>query len=250
MKSKIILIVEEDEQARKLFEQCIGLLSTVKAVSTGQEALAVVAYSPVDLILVSQQLPDLDGQSFLQKVRGLTSQTCPVVAVSAFAKEEEKHYFLDQGFDDLLTKPIRPKEVILCLQRQLKKEPEKPVAVQEGRVFDPEPLAQLLKYSSPETIKGIYLEFIQECHELLQGTDNPTNTPISAEMLRAIHTIKGNSGTLGAEKLFLYAKQSEFLGRQGKDIEFAESLHYLKTALVEFEGFLKKEGSLYGFWEN
>lgn len=247
MKSKIILIVEENEQARKLLEQCIGLLSTVESVATGHEGLEVVGKKSVDLILLSQQLPDLDGPSFLHKVRGLTSQTCPVVAVSAFAKEEEKHYFLDQGFDDLLTKPIRPKEVILCLQRQLKKEPKEPEAVQEGRVFDSEPLQQLLKYNSPETIKGIYLEFIEECRELLRDTAEVANTPISAELLRAIHTIKGNSGTLGAEKLFLYAKQSEFLGRQGKDIEFAESLHYLNTALIEFDAFLKKEGSLYGF---
>jgi CheY-like chemotaxis protein len=247
MKSKIILIVEENEQARKLFSQCISQLSNVKTAATGQEGLAVAASTSVDLILVSQQLPDLDGPSFLQKIRSMTACHCPVVALSAFAKEEDRPYFLDQGFDDLLTKPIRPREVILCLQRQLKKESQGPEEIQDGRVFDPEPLQQLLKYSSPETIKGIYAEFIQECKELLQLTDDPSSTPIPDELLRAIHTIKGNSGTLGAEKLFIYSKHSEFLGRQHKGIEFAESLHYLKAALSEFEAFLKKESSFYGF---
>ena len=247
MKSKIILIVEENEQARKLLIQCIGQLTTVEAVATGEEGLAVMASKSVDLILVSQQLPDLDGPSFLQKIRAMTAHYCPVVAVSAFAKEEERTYFIDQGFDDLLTKPIRSREAILCLQQQLKKANQEPAAVQAPRVFDPEPLQQLLKYSSPETIKGIYVEFIQECRELLQGTDEATTTPISAELLRAIHTIKGNSGTLGAEKLFIYATHSETLGRQHKGIEFAESLHYLKAAITEFEAYLKKEGSLYGF---
>ena len=247
MKSKIILIVEENEQARKLFNQCIGQLSNVETTATGQEGLAVVASTSVDLILVSQQLPDLDGPSFLQKIRAMKARHCPVVAVSAYAEEEGKPYFLTQGFDDFLTKPIHPKEVILCLQRQLKKESQGPEMTQAERVFDPEPLRQLLKYSSSETIKGIYEEFIQECKELLQLTNDDSTTTISEELLRAIHTIKGNSGTLGAEKLFLYAKHSESLGRQHKGIEFTESLHYLKAALSEFEVFLNKEGSFYGF---
>ena len=247
MKSKIILIVEENEQARKLLVQCIGQLTTVEAVATGEEGLAVMASKSVDLILVSQQLPDLDGPSFLQKIRAMTAHHCPVVAVSAFAKEEERPYFIDQGFDDLLTKPIRSREAILCLQQQLKRANQEPAAVQAPRVFDPEPIQQLLKYSSLETIKGIYMEFIQECHELLQGIDVASKPSISAELLRGIHTIKGNSGTLGAEKLFLYALHSETLGRQDKGIEFAESLHYLKAAITEFEAYLKKEGSLYGF---
>lgn len=247
MKSKIILIVEENEQARKLFEHCIGQLATVESVATGKEGLAVIVNKAVDLILVSQQLPDLDGPSYLQKVRTTTAQHCPVVAVSAFVKEEEKPYFLNQGFDDLLTKPIRPKAVILCLQQHLKKESHGLTAEEAARVFDPEPRRQLLKYSSPETIQGIYAEFIQECRNLLQLSTLASTTPVSEELLRAIHTIKGNSGTLGAEKLFLYAKQSESLGRQNSAIEFAESLHYLEAALIEFEAYLKKEESLYGF---
>lgn len=247
MKSKIILIVEENEQARKLFEHCISQLATVESVATGKEGLAVIANKLVDLILVSQQLPDLDGPSYLQKVRATAAHHCPVVAVSAFVGEEEKPYFLNQGFDDLLTKPIRPKDVILCLQQHLKKETQGLAEVQATRVFDPEPRQQLLKYSSPETIQGIYAEFIQECRDLLQLSNLASTPPIPEELLRAIHTIKGNSGTLGAEKLFLYAKQSESLGRQGSSIEFTESLHYLKAALTEFEAYLKKEESLYGF---
>jgi len=247
MKSKIILIVEENEQARKLLNQCIGQLSTVETVATGQEGLAVMASIAVDLIMVSQQLPDLDGPSFLQKIRAMTAHHCPVVAVSGFAKEEDKPYFLNQGFDGLLTKPIRSREAILCLQQLLNKETQGPSATQAIRIFDPEPLQQLLKYSSSETIKVIYEEFIQECTELLQLTEDATTAPIPDELLRAIHTIKGNSGTLGAEKLFIYAKDSESLGRQNKYIEFAESLHYLKAALIEFEAFLKKEESFYGF---
>jgi len=246
MKSKIILIVEENEQARKLFEHCIGQLASVESVATAKEGLAFIANKAVDLILVSQQLPDLDGPGFLQKVRVTASPDCPVIATSAFAKEQEKPYFLNQGFADLLTKPIRPKDLILCLQEHLKKETKAPTAVQMARVFDPVPLQQLLKYSPPETLQGIYAEFIQESNELLLPSKLDSTIPITEELLRALHTIKGNSGTLGAEKLFICAKQSEFLGRQGKAVEFAESLTHLKAAITEFETFLKKEGKFYG----
>jgi HPt (histidine-containing phosphotransfer) domain-containing protein len=92
--------------------------------------------------------------------------------------------------------------------------------------------------SSKEVMLKVFSDFAQECESLVQLLEmNPLAEP-SAKILRIIHTIKGNSGTLGAVKIYAAAKQCESLGRLQKTVEFAESLHYLKATLLEFQEYL------------
>jgi HPt (histidine-containing phosphotransfer) domain-containing protein len=105
-------------------------------------------------------------------------------------------------------------------------------------ILNPEIYQQLLRLGSKEVILQVYSDFTQECESLVQLLEmNPLEEP-SEDLLRIIHTIKGNSGTLGAEKIYAAAKQSESLGRLQKRIEFTESLHYLKATLKEFQEYL------------
>jgi len=87
-------------------------------------------------------------------------------------------------------------------------------------------------------ILQVFADFAQECESLVQLLElNPLVEP-SAKILRMVHTIKGNSGTLGLEKIYAAAKQCESLGRLQKTVEFTESLHYLKATLKEFQEYL------------
>ena len=176
-------------------------------------------------------------------------RSCLVVALSSTTDQSQTAYYLEQGFDDLILKPIRPKEFILKIQSLLEKQAEADVNPREKTDLPPilnsEVYQQLLRLGSKEVILQVYSDFTQECESLVQLIElNPLEEP-SVELLRIIHTIKGNSGTLGAEKIYAAAKQSESLGRLQKRIEFTESLHYLKTTLIEFQEYLKKEPSLY-----
>jgi HPt (histidine-containing phosphotransfer) domain-containing protein len=98
--------------------------------------------------------------------------------------------------------------------------------------------------SSKEVILQVFSDFAEECENLLQLLERSSAIETSEEITRAIHTLKGNSGTLGLDKLYVAAKHSESLGKQEKSIEFAESLHYLKAAIKEFQVFLRTEQSL------
>lgn len=254
MKSKNILIVEDKEQERKLFEYLIGQIHTFQSFDTCKDALAHLANQQPNLILISVQLTDLEPLLFLQKVRTLVDQSCLVVALSPTKDQTQIAYYLEQGFDDLISKPIRPKEFILKIQSLLEMQAEADLNTLEKKDLTPilnlEVYQQLLRLSSREVILQVYSDFIQECESLIQLLErNPLEEP-TAEMLRIIHTIKGNSGTLGAEKIYIAAKQSESLGRLQKSIEFTESLHYLEVTLVEFQEYFKKEPSLYHAQQN
>ncbi|MCM0041281.1 MAG: response regulator [Algoriphagus sp.] len=247
MKSKNILIVENKEQERKLFEYLIGQLYSFSSFGSGKDALNHIAQQYAHLVLLSLQLPDLDPLQFLQNTKKMWGNSCLVVAVASTVDEANIPYFKSQGFDEILSKPIRPKEFILKIQSLLAKldEESKNATVAESLpILNTEIYQQLVRLSTKEGIDQVYVEFVQECNSLFQLLDPNSKSLPSEEILRAIHTIKGNSGTLGVEKMYFAAKSSESLGRQQKSIEFAESLHYLKATLVELEKFLKKNPNL------
>ena len=254
MKSKNILIVEDKEQERRLFEHLIGQIHTFQSFDACKEALVHLAIQKPDLILISVQLTDLEPLLFLQKVRVLVDRSCLVVALSSTTDQSQTGYYLEQGFDDLISKPIRPKEFILKIQSLLEKQAKIDVNTLKKTDLPPilnsEVYQQLLRLGSKEVILQAYSDYADECESLIQLFELNSLEEPSVELLRIIHTIKGNSGTLGLEKIYAAAKQSESLGRLQKSIEFTESLHYLEVTLVEFQEYFKKEPSLYHAQQN
>ena len=121
MKSKNILIVENKEQERKLFEHLVGQLHPFSSFDTGQDALRYISQQPVHLVLLSLQLTDLDPIHFLQSAKKIRGESCLVIAVSWTIDESQAPYFLSQGFDEFIAKPVRPKDFILKIQSLLAK---------------------------------------------------------------------------------------------------------------------------------
>jgi DNA-binding response OmpR family regulator len=248
MKSKNILIVENKEQDRKLMEYLIGQVHTFQSFDQGTVALSQLANQNPDLILVSLQLLDIEPNLFLQKLKALGNHSCQVVGLISRTEEQQIPYFRALGFEKFISKPIRPKEFIPKIQSLLVL-PEKTEA-NEGEkpssspILNPEIYHQLLRLSSKEVILQVFSDFAEECENLLQLLERSQAIETTEEITRAIHTLKGNSGTLGAEKVYVAAKQCESLGRLQKTIEFTESLHYLKASIKEFQEFLRIEHSL------
>jgi two-component system alkaline phosphatase synthesis response regulator PhoP len=248
MKSKNILIVENKEQDRKLMEYLIGQVHSFQSFDQGTVALSQLANQNPDLILISLQLLDIEPILFLQKVRALGNHSCRVVGLISSTEEQQIPYFRELGFEELILKPIRPKEFIPKIQSLLAM-PEKIGAI-EGEnpnsepILNPEIYQQLLRLSSKKVIIQVFSGFAEECDNFLQLLERSRAIETTEEITRAVHTLKGNSGTLGLDKLYAAAKHSESLGKQEKSIEFTESLHYLKAAIKEFQEFLRNEQSL------
>lgn len=245
MKNKKVLIVDDNELNRKLFENLVGQLYDFKSARNGMEAIAIATTTPFDLILMDIQMPRMDGITAMKRIRENDFGACPILAVTAFADDGDKQSFLDQGFDDFIAKPIRPREFILTIQSFLKKpaeqERESEKQQREEEVLNLETLKQLLKYNSQEAIKKVYLDFISECDEMISAVEKHESDEISADLMDKIHTIKGNSGTLGVTKMFKQAQVCELFGRQNKSVEFLEQAIILKKYILEFQEFFYNE---------
>ncbi|MBC7740719.1 MAG: response regulator, partial [Bdellovibrionaceae bacterium] len=64
-----------------------------------------------DLVLMDIQMPEMDGYTATQKLRGAGYRK-PVIALTAHAMDEVRKKCLDIGFNDHLSKPIEPKKLI------------------------------------------------------------------------------------------------------------------------------------------
>lgn len=245
MKSKRVLIVDDNDLNRKLFENLIGQLFSFESAKNGLEAVTLAKKGYFDLILMDIQMPLMDGISAMKKIRQDGSSTCPILAVTAYAEESDRTSFLEQGFDDFITKPIRPKEFLQLIQEYLKgqmrnfQNSEEPHY--ENSILDRKILAQLLKYNSKPSIQKVFQDFLLECHDTESLIDEYQSIIESSELIKKIHTLKGNSGTLGAMGIFQSALKAEEYGRNEKNQEFDLEIKKLKNEIRQFRNFLNQE---------
>ena len=242
MKSKKILIVEDNDLNRKLFENLIGQLHTYESAKNGLEALEKSVQSEFDLILMDIQMPQMDGFTALKELKSQAHQNCPIVAVTAYAEESERGSFLEQGFDDLITKPIRPREFLETIQMHLSREipNKKPKSKSESRqILDMGVIEQLFKYNSKSTLKKVFEDFLHECNQTLQLLHNPVAD--SEEVLASLHTLKGNSGTLGAQRIFSVCQNGEAELKSNPAFQTNELGKNLENEIKEFNQFLNQQ---------
>ncbi len=116
-----ILVVDDEPETRELLrfvlEQCKSNVSTAANVPEALEALRTGDFQ----VLISDiGMPDEDGYSLLRRLRSRPSDeggTIPALALTAYARVEDRTLALRAGFDMHMTKPIDPAELIAIVDR-------------------------------------------------------------------------------------------------------------------------------------
>jgi PAS domain S-box-containing protein len=111
-----VLVVDDDPDARELIgrvlESCDASVRTARSAAEGLDLLK--EYRP-DILLADIGMPEEDGYAFIQKVRQLPASMggqTPAVALTAFARSEDRRRALLSGFQMHLAKPVEPAELI------------------------------------------------------------------------------------------------------------------------------------------
>ena len=116
-----ILVVEDEHAMRILLREFLEILGyNVIGAEQGKEAIEISRSNPVDLAFLDMNLPDMNGLTLIQHLRG-DPQTRPLrcIALSADAMREQIDAALAAGFDDYWTKPIDVRQVLHDLGRLL-----------------------------------------------------------------------------------------------------------------------------------
>jgi two-component system KDP operon response regulator KdpE len=131
---RILVVDDEPQLLRALRINLRARQYEVETADTGAGALASVARTPPDLVVLDLGLPDLDGVEVIRGLRGWTS--VPIIVLSGRADSSDKVHALDAGADDYVTKPFGVDELlarIRAVTRRLTSPADMPASVEIGQ---------------------------------------------------------------------------------------------------------------------
>lgn len=106
--AKKVLVVDDNPISRELIHEVLENSDRkVVEADNGEEALKMIASEKPDIVLLDIQLPVFDGYEVLKRVRSDPGMVnLPVIALTAYAMQQDREKALAAGFDDYITKPI------------------------------------------------------------------------------------------------------------------------------------------------
>jgi len=232
-----VLIVEDDTLSCSVTARTLeGFDLDVSIVTSGAQALAVLAQKPVDLVLMDCQMPELDGYTTARTIRSLDTgvRYVPILALTANALAGDREKCLDAGMNDYLKKPFDLGELrskVLCwLGRggpgvappEPDSDPPSSRVVEEPAMIPldlsrlEELAAQAGDFSIVVELSQIFLEDIANRLTTIRRAVLDANL---LEVQRTAHTIKGAAGNFGARPLAAHAAALELSDELGPTVE-------------------------------
>ncbi|MHA8093632.1 PAS domain S-box protein [Aquirufa lenticrescens] len=241
-----VLLVDDNATNRKVASQILMKAGCeVLMASSGQEAISVLQKDAhFDLVLMDIQMPEMDGMETTRRLKALNLASLPpIVAMTAYAMKEDRERFLAAGMDDYLAKPIRAQQIIAMVSRWVS---EGHGSVEEALVntdfvVDEEVLASLSDAvgGDPAFVQSMLEEFIAEAKEQIAAAISAHSGGSCKGVQSELHTLKGNSGTLGAAQVHSICEKIELKAKVCDFSQFATEIVDLQIALKNFEDAIK-----------
>lgn len=221
-----ILLAEDSPMNRELMETVLTLWGHgVTAVSSGRQALEALERDPFDVAILDIQMPDGDGLSTARHIRCREEGTgcrLPLVALTAYAMEEDRIRCLEAGMDCYLAKPVslqtlqKTLEGLIPPTADLGQSPAPPC-----EVLDPAPdlsvLADLTGGREDLMRRAVHL-FFQGTPLMLENLrvallrDNPKGVEAAA------HRLKGSLSHLGDPEATRLAEELHHLHQEPQEV--------------------------------
>jgi PAS domain S-box-containing protein len=113
-----VLVVDDEPDARDLLRRVLEEQgATVTTEASGEEALRMLEVSPVQVIVSDIGMPRMDGYQFMRSLRASEkkSERIPAIALTAFARAEDRKKSLLAGYQAHLAKPFDLAEFVLTV---------------------------------------------------------------------------------------------------------------------------------------
>jgi PAS domain S-box-containing protein len=168
------ILLAEDVQINQdlirfmLEDQPIELLIT----ANGKEAVQQAQSHHPDLILMDIKMPIMDGIEALHVLQNSHFPShIPIIALTAYAMDEDKQDFLQQGFAAVLSKPIEQKTLLTLLSKFLGKigTDGREQNSQDRNLFTKIPTPQIIK-----TLEGVLMESWQSRKDSMEVSELET----------------------------------------------------------------------------
>lgn len=247
-----ILVVDDVPVNIKVF---CGLLKDtmihIDTATSGREALRKIRSNTYDIIFLDHMMPDLDGIQTLKLIKENTEirrKNAPVIMLTANAILGAKEEYLQQGFDDYLSKPIQKDRLMKLVRQYL---PDELMLTQENLTEQPEdkPIIERIDFLNTELGLSFYegdIDFYLEIVEAVLEADYSKKIQNFYEVEDwhnyqiLVHSLKSSSKSIGAEDLSAKALALESAAKMG-DIDFIRDNHedLMQTYLILLDNIRK-----------
>ncbi len=227
----------------------------IDTAGSGRECLDKCSQQKYDLILMDHMMPEMDGVLTFEKLHGDKSSPnfeTPVIMLTANALAGMREQYMDVGFADYVSKPVRGAKLEEAIRRNLPEsliKPASPEIPAEAVSTEPSGFADICG-AVPELNVNAALQYCCGSAELLNDllhdfTENDHFSDLKAafeekrweDYRRHAHSLKSTSLMIGLTGLSERARASE-LALKGGCTEFAELNH--DSLIEEYSALLGK----------
>lgn len=109
--TKNILLIDDDEMSRWLVQLCLENFINwqITVTISGKEGIAAIARAEPDVVLLDIMMPDMDGFTFMQKLRADKLHAhIPIIALTSCTSRFRPQTFIDLGCQGVISKPFNP----------------------------------------------------------------------------------------------------------------------------------------------
>jgi CheY-like chemotaxis protein len=110
-----VLVVDDEADTREMLKAGLGQCGAeVTVAASSAEALTEIGKSPPGVLISDIGMPDEDGYALIRKVRGLPAGqggNVPAIALTAYARTEDRLQALRAGYQMHVTKPVELTEL-------------------------------------------------------------------------------------------------------------------------------------------
>lgn len=139
-----VLIIDDNSAARTVLSNMLTNMTFVAhEASSGHEGIAMVRHAAeigesYEIVFVDWQMPELNGIETAKRIRALPSLTVPphLVMVTAYGREEVLKEAGENGFDNVLLKPVSSSMLFETVIGSAGSDHKKTEEVHKGRVLD------------------------------------------------------------------------------------------------------------------
>lgn len=245
--SPAILLVDDNAVNRKVASEILKKSGCV--VTQADSGFAAIDLFRVnnnfDLILMDIQMPEMDGIQTTKKLRDEFGEKLPkVVAMTAYSMQDDRENFLSNGMDDYVSKPIRAhilvkkvEELVSGIKKTKSKTQELETEIPR---FDFSVINSLKEMVGDEMLLSVFEDFEKEAQEQIKNTKAAYLSNDVQQIQQELHTLKGNSGTIGLMKIHEISKQIETPAKKGNLEHFEPLFEELQKEFVTFQKEYKK----------
>jgi two-component system, cell cycle response regulator DivK len=121
--SKRILVVEAQTDNRRIIRDMLaGTDYEITEAEDGEQALTAVAKQRPQLILMSAQLPIIDGYEVARQIKANPAlRSIPIIAVTSHALNGEEQTARAAGCDDYVPEPYSPRQLLTKIRQYMPK---------------------------------------------------------------------------------------------------------------------------------